>query len=54
MFENGVLKRLFGPKKEEVSGDWKKQHNWEPNFITVIKSKKIRLPGHVERMKEKI
>jgi len=48
VFENGVLKRLFGPKKEEVRGDWKKLHNWESNIITVIKSKKMSLAGHVE------
>ena len=54
VFENGVLKSLFGPKKEEVRGDWKKPHNWEPNIITVLKSRKMRLAGHVEHIKEKI
>jgi len=49
-----VLKRLFGPKNEEVRGDRKKRHNWESNIITAFKSRKMRLAGHVERMKEKI
>jgi len=54
VFENGVLKRLFGPKKMEVNGDWKKLHKWKPNIIIVIKSRKMRLAGHVERTREKI
>jgi hypothetical protein len=53
VFENGVLKRLFGPKKEEVKGYWKKLNNWEPNIDTAIISKKMRWTGYVERMKEK-
>jgi hypothetical protein len=44
VFENRVLKRIFGPKTEEVAGDWRRLHNEEvhksyalPNIITVIK-----------------
>jgi hypothetical protein len=53
VFENGVLKRLFGPKKEKVKGYRKKLHKWEPNINTVVISKKMRCAGHVERKKEK-
>jgi hypothetical protein len=43
MFENGVLRKIFGPKMEEVIGDWRKMHDdelyglyWSPNIIRVI------------------
>jgi hypothetical protein len=51
VFENVVLRRIFGPKKDEVTGEWRKLHNDElddtcmyssPNIIRVIKSKKMR------------
>jgi hypothetical protein len=47
VFENRVLRRIFGPKRDEVTGEWRKLHNEElndlycsPNIIRVIKSKK--------------
>jgi hypothetical protein len=49
VFENRVLKRIFGPKKEEIRGEWKRPHNEElynlyslPNIIRVIKSRRMR------------
>jgi hypothetical protein len=56
--ERRVL-RIFGPKRDEVTGDWRKVHNKElndlycsSNIVRVIKSRKIRLVGHVARMEE--
>jgi hypothetical protein len=58
VFENRVLRRIFGPKREE-DGSWRKLHNDElhslyssPNIIMVIKLRKIRWAGHVTRMEE--
>jgi hypothetical protein len=58
-FENRVLRRKFGPKREKVVGDWRRLHNEElhnlyasSNIITVIKSRRIRWPWHVARMEE--
>ena len=49
MFENRVLRRVFGPKRDEVKGEWGKLHNEElndlyrsPNIVRVIKSRRIR------------
>jgi hypothetical protein len=57
MFENRVLRRIFGPKRDEVTGEWRKLHNEElhnlyssPNIIRMIKSRRIRWAGHVARM----
>jgi len=57
VFEKGVLWRIFGPKCDEVTGEWEKLHNEElndlycsPNNIWEIKSRRIGLVGHVERM----
>jgi hypothetical protein len=54
MFENRVLRRIFGPKRDEVTGGWRKLHNEElhnlyssPSTIRVIKSRRIRRAGHV-------
>jgi hypothetical protein len=59
MFENRVLRRIFGPKSDEVTGDWKKLHNEKlhnlyssPNVIRKIKSRWMRGAGHVARMGE--
>jgi hypothetical protein len=48
MFENWVLRRIFQPKKDEVTGEWRKQHNEEvndlyssPNIVRVITSRRI-------------
>jgi hypothetical protein len=58
VFENRVLKRIFGPKREE-DGSWRKLHSDEihslyssPNIVRVIKSRKMRWAGHVVRMGE--
>ena len=57
LFENRVLKRLFGPKRDEVTGEWRKLHNEElndlycsPNIVQVIKSRIMRWAVHVARM----
>jgi hypothetical protein len=57
--ENRVLRRIFGPKKDDVTGHWRKLHNEElhnlkssPNIIRMIKSRKMRWAGHVARMGE--
>jgi hypothetical protein len=56
VFENRVLRRISGPNRDEVTGDWRKLHNEElhnvyssPNIIRMIKSRRIRLVGHVGR-----
>ena len=57
MFENRVLRRIFGPKRDWVTGQWRKLHNEElndlycsPNIVRVIKSRRMRWAGHVARM----
>jgi hypothetical protein len=57
--ENRVLRRIFGPKRDEVTGGWRKLHNEElhclyssPSIIRVIKSRRMRWAGHVARMGE--
>jgi hypothetical protein len=59
MFENMVLRRIFGPRRDEVKGEWWKLHNEELNdlysssdIVRVIKSRRIRWVGHVARMGE--
>jgi hypothetical protein len=54
-----VLRRIFGLRRDEVKGDWRKLHNEElhnlyssPNIIRMIKSRKMRWTGHVARMGE--
>jgi hypothetical protein len=60
VFENRVLRRIFGPKRDEVTGGWRKLHNEElhnlyssPSIIIIIKSRRMRLSGHVARIGEK-
>jgi hypothetical protein len=60
MFENRVLRRIFGSKREEMMGEWRKLHNKElcdlyssPSIITIIMSRRIRWVGHVACMGEK-
>jgi len=60
VFENRVLRRIFGPKRDEVTGEWRKLHNEElndlyssPNIVRVIKSRSMRWAGHVARMGER-
>ena len=54
-----VLRRIFGPKEDKVTGKWRKPHNEElndlycsPNIVRVIKSRRMRWAGHVARMGE--
>jgi hypothetical protein len=60
VFENRRLRRIFGPKMDEVTGEWRILHNKElhalyssPNTIRVIKSRRLRWAGHVARMGER-
>jgi hypothetical protein len=61
IFENKVLRRIFGPKRDEVMGRWRKLHNEEfrdlysscPSIIRIIKLRRMRWAGHVARMGEK-
>jgi hypothetical protein len=57
VFENRVLRRIFGPKRDEVTGDWRRLHNEEfndlyslPNIIRLIKPRRMRWAWHVARM----
>ena len=59
MFENRVLRRVFGPKKDEVIGEWRKLLKEElsvlyclPNIVRVVKSRRMRWAGRVARMGE--
>jgi hypothetical protein len=59
VFENRVLRRIFGPKRDEVTGGWRKVHNEElhglyssPSIIRLIKARRMRWTGHVARMGE--
>ena len=59
VFENMVLKRIFGPRRDEVRGEWRRLHNEElnvlyssPNIARVIKLRRMRWAGHVARMGE--
>ena len=59
MFENRVLRRIFGPKRDGVTGEWRKLHNEElndlycsPNIVRVIKSRRMRWAENVTRMEK--
>ena len=59
VFENMVLRRIFGPRRDEVTGEWMRLHNEElndlyssPNIVRVIKSRRMLWAGHVARMGE--
>ena len=59
VFENRVLRRIFVPKRDGVTGEWRKLHNEElndlyssPDIVRVIKSRRMRWAGHVARMEE--
>jgi hypothetical protein len=56
VFENTVRRRIFRPKRDEMTGDWRRLHNEElndlyssPNIIRMIKSRRLRRVGYVER-----
>jgi hypothetical protein len=59
VFENRVLRRVFGTKRDGVTGEWRKLHNEElhdlysPSIIRIIKSRRMRWAGHVAQMGEK-
>jgi hypothetical protein len=60
VFENKVLRRIFGPKRDEMTVEWKEMHNEElrelyssPSIIRIIKLRRMRWAGHVARMGEK-
>jgi hypothetical protein len=57
VFENKVLRRIFGPKRDDVTGEWRKLHNEElhdlycsPSIIRIIKSRRMSWAGHVTQM----
>jgi hypothetical protein len=60
VFENRVLRRIFGPKRDEMTGEWRKLHNEElhdlyssPSIIRIMKPRRMRWAGHVARMGQK-
>jgi hypothetical protein len=60
VFENRVLRRIYGPKKNEVTGGWRKLHNEKihnlyspPSIIRMVKSRRLKWAGQVARMGEK-
>jgi hypothetical protein len=60
LFQNRVLRRIFGPKTDDITGDWRRQHKEEvydlyssPNTILVIKSRRMRCAGRVACMGER-
>ena len=55
-----MLRRIFGPKRDEITGEWRKLHNEElnklyssPNIVSLIKSRRMRWTGHVASMEER-
>ena len=59
VFENRVLRKVFEPKRDGVTGEWRKLHNEElndlcflPNIVRVVKSRRMRWVGHVARMRK--
>jgi hypothetical protein len=60
VFENRLLRRIFGPRRDQATGEWRSLHNKElndlyssPNIMWVIKPRRMRWAGHVARMGEK-
>ena len=61
VFENRVLRRVFGPKRDEVTGEWRKLHNEElrdpytlPNIVRMVESRRMRWAGHGARVGKRI
>ena len=61
MFESMVLRRIFGPRRDEVTGEWRRLHNEElndfyssPSIVRAIKSRRMRWVGHVARVVEEM
>jgi hypothetical protein len=61
VFEYRVLRKIFGPRRDEVTGDWRKVHNEEikklyssPNIIRMTISRRMKWAGHVARMRERM
>ena len=55
MFENKVLRKIFGAKRDEITGEWRKLNNAlysSPNIIRDLKSRRLRWAGHVARMEQ--
>ena len=59
MFENKVVRKIFGAKKDEITGEWRKLHNAElhalyssPNVIRCLKSRRLRWAGHLAHMEQ--
>ena len=59
MFENKVLRKIFGAKRHEITGEWRKLHNAElhamyssHNIIRNLESRRLRCAGHVARMEQ--
>jgi hypothetical protein len=57
VFENRVLRRIFGPKRDEMTGEWRKLHNEElhnlyssPNIIRIIKSRRMQIGKHLTQL----
>jgi hypothetical protein len=60
LFENRALRRIYGPRRDEVTGEWRKLHNEElndqycsPIIVRVMKSRRMKWAGHVARMAER-
>jgi hypothetical protein len=61
VFENRVVRRIFGPKRDEVTGRWRKLHNEKlhdlyssPSIIRIMKARRMRWTGHVARMGRRV
>jgi hypothetical protein len=59
VFENMVLRKIFGPKRDEVTGEWRNLHNEElldlyssPSIVRIIKSRRMRWADHVPQMEK--
>jgi len=60
VFENKILRKIYGPKRDEMTGEWRRLHNDElyglydsPNVVKIMKSRRLRWADHVSRMEKK-